>query len=110
MAGVLMIIYRNDFPLFRYCIVVISAAYFALAWSKPDFIIARYNMSHEAELSYDSVYYLTHLSADAAPEVSKLIGSKWDEYGNVQNYLAWSHKEMSWRTYNFSYAKAKQYQ
>lgn len=109
MAGVLFIIYRNTFPLFRYCLVVISAAYLILTWSKPDLMIARYNISHEANLGYDGIYYLTHLSADAAPEVAKLKGSQDDEYNYVRRYFEWNDKEMTWRTYNFSYAKLKQY-
>lgn len=110
MAGVLVIIYRNTFPLFRYCLVVISAAYLVLSWSRPDFIIAKYNCRHVTEWSYQDIYYITHLSADAAPEVAKLKGNPIDEHDYVDRFFGRNDKNMSWRTFNFSYAKAKRYQ
>ncbi len=110
MAGVLLIIYRNTFPLFRYCLVVISMAYMVLSWSKPDFIIAKYNCRYVDEWGYQDIYYITHLSADAAPEVAKLKGISIDEHDYVNRFFGSNDKKMSWRTYNFTYAKAKKYQ
>lgn len=107
MAGVLVFIYRNDFWLFRYCLVVVSVGYLVLAWSKPDFIIADYNVHHGAEISQVELIYLSDLSADAAPVLREL--QKQPEFKNNMNliyYFNRINKDMSWRTYNFSYAKA----
>lgn len=110
MAGVLVIIYRNTFPLFKYCLVVISIAYLGLTWSKPDLIIAKYNISHETVMDYSTFYYLTNLSADAAPEIQKLKSMPEDEYDYVEDYFEENDRKMTWRTYNFSYARVKHYQ
>ncbi|MFR8843778.1 MAG: DUF4153 domain-containing protein [Waltera sp.] len=41
--GVLINIYRESFPLFRYGVVMVTVLYLALSFSHPDYIIARVN-------------------------------------------------------------------
>lgn len=76
LAGIIVTIFRPDFRLFRYCVMVVTAFYLVLAFAKPDYWIARYNIQYvdmagneagETENSYKDFNYLSRLSADAAP-------------------------------------------
>ena len=76
MGGIIVTIFRPGFRLFRYCVTIVTVFYILLAFAKPDYWIARYNMQfvdftavseEPAEDSYRDFYYLSHLSADAAP-------------------------------------------
>ena len=67
---------------FRYCVTIVTVFYILLAFAKPDYWIARYNMQfvdftavseEPAEDSYRDFYYLSHLSADAAPILACLL-------------------------------------
>lgn len=44
--GVLINIYRESFPLFRYGVVMVTVLYLALSFSHPDYIIARVNIAN----------------------------------------------------------------
>lgn len=80
-AGVIVHIFRERFPLFRYSMVVVTFLYIAISFAHPDYIIARYNVAHaaaeitpetqsgirEATGFYHDYYYLSYLCADAAP-------------------------------------------
>lgn len=95
-AGVVVSIYREEFPLFRYGVTVVSVLYLALSFAHPDYWIARVNVANapqsmeqaqrcwqgdlqdaEWEVSEDDFFqasepyqdyrYLAGLSADAAP-------------------------------------------
>ncbi len=77
LGGIIYSIYRPAFRLFRYLTVTVTVCYIFLAFARPDYWIARYNMSfvnmstaydHDAEdTSYRDLSYLAGLSADAAP-------------------------------------------
>lgn len=76
LGGIIVTIFRPGFRLFRYCVTIVTVFYILLAFAKPDYWIARYNMQfvdftavseEPAEDSYRDFYYLSHLSADAAP-------------------------------------------
>ena len=75
MTGVTIYIYLQRFPLFFYSVVITTVFYIGLSFSHPDYWIARYNLNpaHISYLNeydiYDSVKYLSHLSADAAPAI-----------------------------------------
>lgn len=76
-TGVLITIYKENFPLFRYSMMVVTALYLTFSFAHPDYWIAKYNTSHmDMEITEDSAanqryysdkYYLSKLSADAAP-------------------------------------------
>ena len=64
-VGVLLCIFKPDFPLFRYSMVVVTCFYVVLAFSHPDLIIAKVNLENKGgKLDYK---YLADLSTDAAP-------------------------------------------
>ena len=72
--GVIIYIVKNDFPLFKYSMIVFTCLYIALSFGKPDYWIAKINVeSMSADRSdffkgeaYDDYRYLAGLSADAA--------------------------------------------
>lgn len=71
MAGVVLVIVRPRFLLFRYSIAVVSAAWLCLAFSHVDAVIASYNLSHAAENPGRMDWqYLSRLSLDAAPVIA----------------------------------------
>lgn len=66
-VGVILNLYRKQFSLFRYSVVVVTVCYLGLSFAHPDYWIARYNVARmEAEVAPD-FDYLKSLSADAAP-------------------------------------------
>ena len=77
--GVLVSIFNEKFPLFRYSIVVITILYMGLSFGHPDYIIASINVKKiNADYSY-----LNGLSTDAAPVMIPYIkrgGYISDEY------------------------------
>ena len=83
-VGVIMGIYREKFPLFRYSMAVVTVLYILLSFSHPDYIIASINVANTSENDtqtrevsdedffqsseyYHDFRYLSNLSADAAP-------------------------------------------
>lgn len=90
-VGVVINIYRESFPLFRYSMVMVTLLYLALSFSHPDYIIAAVNVANAplgtaqneasvineaggnrngfflSEGSYEDYAYLSRLNADAAP-------------------------------------------
>lgn len=69
-VGIMIQIFKEKFPLFRYSVVVVSVLYLVLSFSHPDLIIAYVNVTAENESTeghYCDYDYLAGLSADAAP-------------------------------------------
>jgi len=84
-VGILINIFQEQFPLFRYSVAVVAVLYLALSFAHPDYIIARVNVANAvhgtsvsgrsvdggsfflARQPYQDYAYLRHLSADAAP-------------------------------------------
>ena len=116
--AVIISIYKNDFPLFRYSIIVVSLLYLGLSFAHTDYIIADYNLSHindhatvETETTSQSrkhsvtdYEYLTGLSSDAAPVIAKHEGT-WvkDYFTNCSPF----YRKRSWRQFNLSAYTAK---
>lgn len=72
MAGVVRNVIKEDFPLFRYCTMVVTVFYLIFSFGRADHLIASYNMAQaEEEISYEDFVYLTNLSMDAVPALSK---------------------------------------
>lgn len=65
MSGALLMIYRKNIPYTRYCIVIVAVLYLIFSFARPDYWIAKYNLSQEKT----DYYYLRHLSLDAAPAI-----------------------------------------
>lgn len=67
MAGVTAYIFYRRFPLFLYGLTIVTVCYIGLSFSRPDYLIASYNLQQRSE-SCDKEY-LSELSTDAAPVI-----------------------------------------
>ena len=65
--GVIANLYKKQFSLFRYGMVVITVCYLGLSFAHPDYWIAKYNVARIEEGISPDESYLRSLSADAAP-------------------------------------------
>lgn len=101
--GIVISIYKESFPLFRYSMTVVTVLYIILSFVHPDYIIAKVNLSNAsqriddnacdnnstfflADMSYDDFGYLCNLSADAAPAIIpyiEKIGYDLSDYRDV---------------------------
>lgn len=123
-AGVIISIYRKNFPLFGYCTAVVSVCYLCFAFSRPDYQVARYDLSHMSAAyegtgdgadrnssGFEDYWYLADLSVDAAPLMAQeTVREMWGETGAVQYYYdkVWKKTEdMGLRDFNFSRWSAK---
>lgn len=102
LAGVIVSVFNKSFPLFRYCVVVVTVCYLIFSFGKPDYFIAAYHLDHTDVLEESDIAFLTgELSLDAAPVVlpllseqesrTKVISNKYKDYdlsllGNVLVY------------------------
>lgn len=96
LAGVIRAIFSPRFPLFRYLMVSATVLYILLAFARPDYWTARYNMTfvkenraqaEEEAALYDDIHrgnalhgdydYLSGLSADAAPVLASAENYEW---------------------------------
>lgn len=107
LTGILVQIYVDKFPLFRYTIVVVTVCVFALGIAHPDYWIAKYDVAHMNHIRAENAIdynYLQTLSTDAAPVIATQNGEWVKEYGK---YVVQNLEEEGLREYNFSHAKAK---
>ena len=108
--GVLINIFKERFPLYRYSIIIVTVLYLLLSFSHPDYIIASVNVQKE-NVDYE---YLNTLSADAAPVLipyiyeNKLIKTERFYLKEIDR----DEKNLGIRTFNvarFTAAKIKKY-
>lgn len=45
-SGTLALIFRESFPMVKYCVITVTIAYLIFSFAHPDYWIARYNLSH----------------------------------------------------------------
>ncbi len=100
-VGVVIGIFRDRFPLFRYSCVVVTCCYLALSFAHPDYWIARVNVDNISgpemgsgemeELGetffvgngYHDYRYLSKLSADAAPVLVPFLAEQVNAEGEI---------------------------
>lgn len=106
LAGIMIHIFYEKFPLFHYGLFVVSICYLVLSFSHPDYWIAKYNLEHievtsDANMDYE---YLASLSSDAAPALASYENTWW-----IEQYVHTLTKttDDSIREFNFSHAYAK---
>ena len=106
--GVVIQIFKQDFPLFRYGMVVVTVFYIGLAFSHPDYIIAKYNLEYSVKDPVD-VRYLKDLSADAAPVILPYLREKGYDLSQITagaekykdsnlKYSSWKIDKSDWKT------------
>ena len=77
LAGVIVSVYRREFPLFRYVTAVIVVCYLIFSFARPDYWIAAYYEKQEAVISLEDARYLVYdLSPDATPVVLPLLSER----------------------------------
>ena len=98
MIGVIIYIYRESFPLFRYGIVVLTTAIIILVYSHPTAIIAGYNIRQMTDKhgSVD-IRHLRELGTDALPVIIR----NFDELYEYE--LAHSTRDIEDYDYRFTY-------
>ncbi len=79
LAGIILSLYRKDFPLFGYCVTIISLCYLIFSLGKPDALIASYYIAHTQEAELDLKFLTTELSYDAAKEVLPVLQEVYGE-------------------------------
>ena len=115
-----MSIYKKRFPLFKYIIAVVSVMYIGFSFSRPDVIIAKYDISQWKNGDSQDFFYLMYetLSIDAAPEIAKvdLDDKEWklveNEYlkQSMYNYflnISVDNEDIYFRKANYSRIRAK---
>lgn len=132
LTGLLISIYIEAFPLFRYSFVITSVLYLVFSLSKPDYFIAKYNVNHfianESEAKpekedkrysefgyvYDSKggrmdveYLINNLSLDAAPILKEVNLFTGTQQHNYQKKIKRKTENMGIRSFNFSRNTAK---
>lgn len=117
MTGILIYIYKEGFPLFRFCMVVVAVLYLALAYAKPDRLIASYNLSdrfltgeQRGEVRIDD-FYLNQCSCDAAVVIAQVMEDAAMPDAELRFRKFWEKmeaQEITPRTYNYSKARAQQ--
>lgn len=120
LIGMVVSIYKKRFPLFHYIVAVVGVMYIGFSFSRPDVIIAKYDIAHWKNTSENDFYYLLYgmSSIDAAPEIAKvdLDDKEWDfaenEYirQSMYNYflnISEDNKDIYFRKANYSRIRAK---
>jgi len=92
MIGVIMTIYSESFSLFKYIVIVVSVFYIGFSLSRPDYWIARYNISNTQNMTVQDVHFLMNeLSLDAAPAIAEInIGEIQDD-----SHVSWDEDALS---------------
>lgn len=124
-AGVIISIYKGDFPLFGFSTAVVTVCYIGLAFAKPDYWVAKYDLAYvgvtyeiesadgqkETVEGFDDYWYLSELSADAAPLLAQEeVREMWGDTGALRLYygkILKKSEDMSLRSFNFSRWKAQ---
>lgn len=103
--GVLINVFKADFPWFRYSVAVVTVLYLVLSFSHPDYLIARVNVASAVEngerqgrgiQDYD-YRYLSGLCADAAPVLVPYMENlgyelqAWADHGATGEYSRETH-------------------
>ncbi len=102
MAAVIRYIYKNDFSLFKFAAAVIASFYLFIAFGRPDYMVAKYNLDLGNQEN-PGWYYLERLSCDAMPV---MVNHQYDMMENESGYYMEkaerNYESMSLRTFNLS--------
>lgn len=119
-VGIIVSIYSERFPLFRYSMAVVTVLYLMLSFAHPDYIIAAVNVANApgeaaeqadewksenafflSEEPYQDYKYLSNLSADAAPVLIPYMASLGYDmesfYIRGETEKTWYMTEEDWR-------------
>lgn len=96
MIATMIYIYVHKFPFFKFVVSVVSIAYIIFAFSKPDYIVASYNISNNEEINMGELFYLMNLSQDATPALKGMDIKKIENinsYNENENPIYYSYED-----------------
>lgn len=109
MCGIMLFIFNRKFPLFKYCMVAVTILYLGLAYARPDYLIASYNLNEQHIHGNVDWQYLRIRSADAVPAFVEAWerekdNDPEDELADIMASLKyiWGRDEAGLRGFNFS--------
>ena len=112
--GVIYSIFSKDFRLFRYITAVVSVCYILFSFSRPDAMIAGYNIQNARSTEDMDLYYLIcSLSEDAAGPIAQIDTELIDDEGlseEIDSYfrnIKIKNEKMSLREWNYSRYEAE---
>lgn len=121
MLGVVVSIYRKQFPLFHYIVAVVGVLYIGFSFSRPDVIAAKYDIARWENSADEDFSYLMFdaASIDAAPLIAEidLEDERWDSVDKesirkfMYNYflnISENNEDIYFRKANYSRIRAKQ--
>ncbi len=110
LTGIVICIYKPVFPLFRFCMIVVTVSYLGLSFSHQDYWIAKYNLVSAERYPHFNmdIHYLHQLSDDKIPAmVAHMDEEQLAEYND--NYMMNLYTEgeeagenLNFRTWNLS--------
>ncbi len=105
LVGCIITVYRVRFPLFRYMMTAVTVCYLIFSLAKPDYVIAKYNLTHDNG-SLD-IRYLCSLSSDAVPAMKEagMLG-ELSAYPRKLDQKLERYETMGIRNFNFSVYRA----
>lgn len=110
LTGVVISIFKPVFPLFRYCMIVVTCSYLCLSFSHQDYWITKYNLTTaHASSSFNMDYdYLHRLSVDKIPAMNAYMNEEdfaaYEEDYRTDVYYE-GHRagaDLNFRTWNLS--------
>lgn len=117
MTGMVISIHKKRFPLFHYIVAVVAVMYIGFSFSRPDVIVAKYDIAHWKD-TYDLNYLMYGASSiDAAPELAKIDPDEMEWFGDneylkqkLYNYfldISQENEGIYFRKANYSRIRAK---
>ena len=109
LLGAVLAVYRPDFRLCRYTLLVCLIGWLVFAFARPDALAARYDLARirdERNMSNTCAELLSDFSADAVAELRPYLGnmgirSKWmDTY--LEATIPTRYQSFGWRCFNYS--------
>ncbi len=109
LAGVIVNVYKKDFPLFRYSAMICVLCYLILSFSRPDEWMAHYNLKNKEDWieSYDEVRYLFSEDFLLALDQITISGDTGNLISYCQEVVDNYDNEPGW-TYHIGEARIKQ--
>ena len=123
MAGIIISVFKTNFSVFRYGMSVVTVATILLCFSRPDYLIASYNINQlqpslmensSDEYAFYDLDYLMNLSQDAAPILLEqstfhlMYQNRPEAARSYYELLIEKQKKLSPRTFNISEFQSQQ--
>ncbi|HHT96766.1 MAG TPA: DUF4173 domain-containing protein [Clostridiales bacterium] len=77
MIGIVYYIHNKSFYIYRFLFVTSIISYLIFGFIKPDYIIAKYNISHMETIKIEDMNYILDLSLDAVPALENITEEQY---------------------------------